>query len=159
MAKNSSWPVTGSRIRGLLKVLKDSKLILKVSYLFPWSSRISLEPFRTFRGPLFSKPVTGQELFLAVSYNKPALPSAVWKVLNMDIIHMYTGTKILNVSWKNSWNHIITNWGELVFGGFLQFETSVWGRHRGCSTRGHHSTSLHIVVVTSQWIVSSSPWT
>ena len=30
-------------------------------------------PFRTFRGPLFSKQVTGQELFFAVSYSKPAL--------------------------------------------------------------------------------------
>ena len=30
-------------------------------------------PFRTFRGPLFPKPVTGQELFFAVSYSKPAL--------------------------------------------------------------------------------------
>ena len=29
--------------------------------------------FRTFRGPLFPKPVTVQELFLAVSYSKPAL--------------------------------------------------------------------------------------
>ena len=43
------------------------------SKLFPWSSRISLVPFKTFRGPLFSKPVTGQELFFAVSYSKPAL--------------------------------------------------------------------------------------
>jgi accessory gene regulator protein AgrB len=34
---------------------------------------ISLVPFRTFRGPLFPKPVTGQELFLVVSYSKPAL--------------------------------------------------------------------------------------
>jgi hypothetical protein len=34
-----------------------------------------LVPFRTFRGPLFPKPVTGQELFLAVSYSKPALAS------------------------------------------------------------------------------------
>ena len=30
-------------------------------------------PFRTFRGPLYPKPVTGQELFFAVSYSKPAL--------------------------------------------------------------------------------------
>ena len=30
-------------------------------------------PFRIFRGPLFPKPVTGQELFFAVSYSKPAL--------------------------------------------------------------------------------------
>ena len=30
-------------------------------------------PFKTFRGPLFPNPVTGQELFFAVSYSKPAL--------------------------------------------------------------------------------------
>jgi hypothetical protein len=41
--------------------------------LFPWSSRISLVPIRSFRGPLFPKPVTGQELFFAVSYRKAAL--------------------------------------------------------------------------------------
>jgi len=40
---------------------------------FPWSSRINFIPFRIFRGPLFHKPVTGQELFFAVSYSKPAL--------------------------------------------------------------------------------------
>ena len=34
---------------------------------------ISLIPLRTFRGPLFPKPVTGQELFFAVSYSKTAL--------------------------------------------------------------------------------------
>ena len=38
---------------------------------------ISLVPFRTFRGPLFPKPVTGQELFLAVSYSKPALAARI----------------------------------------------------------------------------------
>ena len=57
------------RSRGPLKYLKDSKLILNESKLF--LSRISLVPFRTF----FSKPVTGQELFLAVSYSRPALNS------------------------------------------------------------------------------------
>ena len=61
------------RSRGPLKDLKDSKLILNESKLFPWSSRISLVPFRTFRRPLFPKPVTGQELFFVVSYSKPAL--------------------------------------------------------------------------------------
>ena len=30
-------------------------------------------PFRAFKGPLFPKPVTGQELIFAVSYSKPAL--------------------------------------------------------------------------------------
>ena len=72
-AKNSSWPVTGLKNRGPLKDLKDSKLILNESKLFPWSSRINLMPFRIFWGPLFYKPVTGQELFYAVCYSKPAL--------------------------------------------------------------------------------------
>ena len=53
--------------------LKESKLILNESKLFPCSSRISLVLFRTFRGPLFPKPVTGQELFFAISYSKLAL--------------------------------------------------------------------------------------
>ena len=69
-AKNSSWPVTGLGSRG---PLKDLKQILNESKLFLGSSRISLVPFRTLRGPLFPKPVTGQELFFAVSYSKPAL--------------------------------------------------------------------------------------
>ena len=59
--------------RGPLKDLKDSKLILNESTLFPLLSRISFVPFRTFRGPLFPKLVIGQELFFPVSYNKPAL--------------------------------------------------------------------------------------
>ena len=73
MGKNNSWPVTSLWSRGPLKDLKDSKLILNESKLFPWSSRVSLVPFRTFTGPLFPKPVTGQELFFAVSYSKLAL--------------------------------------------------------------------------------------
>ena len=32
-----------------------------------------LVSFRTFRCPIFTKPVTGHELFLVVSYGKPAL--------------------------------------------------------------------------------------
>jgi hypothetical protein len=32
-----------------------------------------LVPFRTFRGPLFTKPVTDHELFFAIYYSKPAL--------------------------------------------------------------------------------------
>ena len=31
---------------------------------FHWSSRINFIPFRIFRGPIFHKPVTGQELLL-----------------------------------------------------------------------------------------------
>ena len=65
--------LTALRSRGPLKDLKDSKLILNESKLFPWSSRISLVPLRIFWGPLFPKPVSCQELFLTVSYCKLAL--------------------------------------------------------------------------------------
>ena len=44
------------------------------------SFRISLESFRSFRVPLLHKPVTGQELFLAVSYSKPALVHFICQV-------------------------------------------------------------------------------
>ena len=70
MAKNSSWPVNGLWSRGPLKDLKDSILNLNESKLFPWSTRISLLPFRTFRGPLFPKPVTGQELFFCCFFQQ-----------------------------------------------------------------------------------------
>ena len=56
--------------KGPLKVLNGTKLILDDNLD---SFRISLESFRSFRGPLLLKPVTGQELFFAVSYSKPAL--------------------------------------------------------------------------------------
>ena len=67
--KRSSWPVTGLWNRGPLKDLNDFKLIVYECKWFPWSSRINFLPFRIFRGPLFHKPVTGQELLFAVSYN------------------------------------------------------------------------------------------
>ena len=38
-----------------------------------WTHTISLESLKSFRGTLFRKPVTGQELCFAVSYSKPAL--------------------------------------------------------------------------------------
>ena len=38
-----------------------------------WTHTISLESFRSFRGPLFRKPVTGQELFLLFLTAKPSL--------------------------------------------------------------------------------------
>ena len=57
-----------------LKDLNDYKLIVYESKLFPRSSRINFIPFRIFRGPIFHiMYVTGQELFIAVSYSKPAL--------------------------------------------------------------------------------------
>ena len=71
--KNSSWPVTGLENKDPLKVLNGTKLILDDQGKNLNSFRISLESFRFFIGPLLLKPVTGQELFFAVSYSKPAL--------------------------------------------------------------------------------------
>ena len=68
--KNSSWPVTGLGNKGPLKVLNGTQLILDGHGNNFDSFRISLESFRSFRGPL---PAIGQELFLAFSYSKPAL--------------------------------------------------------------------------------------
>ena len=108
-AENGSWPVTGFRSREPLKDLKDSKQILNESKLFPWSSRISLVPFRTFRGPLFPKPVTGQELFFAVSYSKLGLGqkslmrlSILWLLKYITDKSVIFYTKFLNsiIFWK-----------------------------------------------------------
>ena len=72
-AKNSSWPVIGLGNKGPLKVLNDTKQILDDHGNTLDSFRVSWESFRSFRGPLLLKSVTGQELFFAVSYSKPAL--------------------------------------------------------------------------------------
>ena len=56
-----------------LKVLNGTKVILDDYGNSLDSFRINLESFRSFKGPLFHKPVTGQELFFAVSYSKLAL--------------------------------------------------------------------------------------
>ena len=45
---------------------------------------ISLESFRSFRGPLFRKTATGQELFFAVSYSKLALLEQPSKQLELQ---------------------------------------------------------------------------
>ena len=70
--------------KGPLKVLNGTELILDDHGYNLDSFRISLESFRSFRGPLLPKPVTGQELFLAVSYNKPALV--------LEVIHRPKGS-------------------------------------------------------------------
>ena len=65
--------VPGLGNKGPLKVLNGTKLILDDHGNNLDSFKISLESFRSFRGPLFSKPVNGHELFFAVSCSKPAL--------------------------------------------------------------------------------------
>ena len=61
--KKSSCPVTGVWNRGPLKFLNSIKLILDDQGNHLDSNTISLESFRSFRGPLFCKPVTDQKLF------------------------------------------------------------------------------------------------
>ena len=65
--------LTGLGNKGHQKVLNGTKLILNEHGNNSDSFRISLESFGSFRGPLLFKPVTGQELFFAGSYSKPAL--------------------------------------------------------------------------------------
>ena len=71
--KKQQKKVTGLWNRGPLKILNGIKLILDGQGNHLDSYAISLESFRSLRGSLFRKPVTGQELFFAVSYSKPAL--------------------------------------------------------------------------------------
>ena len=59
--------------KGPLKGLNGTKLILDDDGNNLDLFEISLESFGSFRGPLLQKLVTGQELFFAISYNKPAL--------------------------------------------------------------------------------------
>ena len=65
--------MTGLGNKGILKVLNGTKLTLDDHGNNLESFRISLESFKSFRDPLLHKPITGQELFFAVSYSKPAL--------------------------------------------------------------------------------------
>ena len=73
MAKISFWPVSGLENKGPLKVLDGIKLILDDHGNNFDSFTLSLDSFRSFRGSLHLKPVTGQELFFAASYSKLAL--------------------------------------------------------------------------------------
>ena len=63
-SKKSSLSVTGLWNRGPPKILNGIKLILDDQWNRLDSYTISLESFRSFRAPLFRKPVTDQELFL-----------------------------------------------------------------------------------------------
>ena len=56
-----------------MKVLNGTKLILDDLGINLDSFRLISEPFRSFRGPLLLKPVTGQKLFFAACYGKLAI--------------------------------------------------------------------------------------
>ena len=58
---------------GISRASKWYKIDPKWLRGYSCSFRFNLVSFRTFRCPLFPKPVTGHELFFAVSYSKPAL--------------------------------------------------------------------------------------
>jgi hypothetical protein len=85
--------------KGPLKVLNGTKLILDDHGNNLDSFKISLESFRSFRGPLLLKPVTGQELFFAESYSKPALEeqTAVKLLKNSKIVPKPSSFSSLNL--------------------------------------------------------------
>ena len=57
-------------------------------------------PFRTFKGPLFPKPVTGKELCFAVSYSKPALMNLLrGQKKNSLYVRLQKGFSLI-VSWQ-----------------------------------------------------------
>ena len=68
------------RNKGLLKVLNGIKLILDNHENNLDSLRISLEFFRSFRGSLLHKPVTGHELFFAASYSKLSIDKKIMSI-------------------------------------------------------------------------------
>ena len=80
MAKKSPNQETDLGNRGHLKVLNDTKLFLNVHELPLLSLRINLVSFRTFRHPLFPKPVSWLGLFFATSYSKTAALTFVFKM-------------------------------------------------------------------------------
>ena len=82
--KKSSWPVTGFLNRGPLKILNVIKLILDDQGNHLDSFTTSLESFKSFRGPLFRKPVSGQGLFLLAQLCKYTNYKQN-KILNMHI--------------------------------------------------------------------------
>ena len=59
--------------RGPQEALNNTKLILNDYGSHSCSFRTNLVSLRTFRCPLFSKPVSWLGLFFAISYSKPAL--------------------------------------------------------------------------------------
>ena len=52
-----------------------------------------MESFRSFRGPLLHKPVTGQELFFAFSYSKPALVRNIF-FINQLFLSIYNKLRL-----------------------------------------------------------------
>ena len=71
-------------------------MIKEITWPYNNSYTISLESFGSFRGPLFPKPVTGQELFSAASYSKPAqdipaLDFLLIRLRNLELLKEYPG--------------------------------------------------------------------
>ena len=100
MAKNNPWPVTGLGNKGPLKVLNGTKLILDNHRKNLESFIINLESFSSIRGPLHLKPVTGQELFFAVSYSKPALKQCCSLLLGYQTASTLEYEFTISISWN-----------------------------------------------------------
>ena len=61
-------------------ILNGKKLILDNQRIHLDSYTISFESFRSFRGPLFRKPVAVQDFFFAVSYSRLALIELTYQI-------------------------------------------------------------------------------
>ena len=129
MTKNSSWPVTGLGNKGPLKVLNGTKLILDDHGNNLDSFRISLESFRSFRGPLLCKLATGQELFFAVSYSKPALAPNITKLETYIALFLFLVFRTVCSLWacKNDfWTWFLYFGGAFLPSFFLRKANNTW---------------------------------
>ena len=70
------------------------------------ASRISLVALRTFRGSLFPKPVTGQELFSAVFYSQPAIVSfhPSYRLFLRYVVLFFFGIAIFSLPMCSAWD-------------------------------------------------------
>ena len=87
-----------------MKILNDIKLILDDQGNHLDSYTISLESFRSFRGPLFCKPVNWSGFFFAASYSKPALgmQQNIKSIFISCFRYLGKLRRVLSISWISS---------------------------------------------------------
>ena len=113
--------------KGPLKVLNGTKLILDDHGNNLNSFRISLESFRSSRGPLLHKPVTGQELFFAVSYSKPVLVSHFYFSVVLNLVFIYFSGSTSPCEDK------VVSGLAATYKGELWFKNDIWVSFDACS--------------------------
>ena len=98
-------------VKSQSQIFRYRRSILAKNVRFRWSMPSLGVRSPCFRGPLLHKPVTGQELFFAVSYSKLALSSC----LGVAQISEDSVLQDLNQSQKNSCSFLLrVIWYELM---------------------------------------------